>query len=581
MPCCAPAIRLPCRPCSRCWLNAPLPLAWQTEEILYRLAGEQNPTASLGSGKEEERRKCRAAWETWWKANEAKIDIAKIRNEEPLRGLTVVTEFDGEQGGRVWEFGPDGKMRWQIKNLSGPNDVQMLPGGRVLIAERNGNRVTERDREGKILWEYASTNNSPIAAQRLPNGNTLIATFNQLLEVSPDKRTVQTHTNPSGFRHALRLRNGHILYIASNGQVVELDAQFKEVRTITPEMHGGGASYWASVEPLPNGRFLLALGTSGKVIEIDGTGKIQWQCDVPNVVFATRLAQRQHDGEQFRGPRAHRIRPQLQGSASHHAGWPAVRVQTVLNGFRFGTPYLLATAKTSARRRVAKYSRHQRLAVSPFFVERYHVYFAASALVESSRRRHAVADSPCPFRSATLPPVVRSVGGECRTAAACGPVRTSDVGSCRRTIVGKCDAGTLRQCSRQVALHGYDSGLRDPGRVGPRRHGRRLQGAAPQTEARRGVEDDPGGQPRRCGGPGTLPDGGGGDRALAAPNIVQVYEVGEHEGKPFFSLEFCGGGSLEKKLNGTPLPAREAAALVETLARAMQAAHEQQSSIAT
>src|SRR5207253_3852841 len=31
-------------------------------------------------------------------------------------------------------------------------------------------------------------------------------------------------------------------------------------------------------------------------------------------------------------------------------------------------------------------------------------------------------------------------------------------------------------------------------------------------------------------------------------NIVQVYEVGEHEGKPFFSLEFCGGGSLERKL---------------------------------
>ncbi len=61
---------------------------------------------------------------------------------------------------------------------------------------------------------------------------------------------------------------------------------------------------------------------------------------------------------------------------------------------------------------------------------------------------------------------------------------------------------------------------------------------------------------------------------LQHPNIVQVHEVGEHEGKPFFSLEFCGGGSLEKKLNGTPLPAREAAALVETLAWAMQAAHD-------
>jgi formylglycine-generating enzyme required for sulfatase activity len=61
---------------------------------------------------------------------------------------------------------------------------------------------------------------------------------------------------------------------------------------------------------------------------------------------------------------------------------------------------------------------------------------------------------------------------------------------------------------------------------------------------------------------------------LRHSNIVQVYEVGEHEGKPYFSLEFCGGGSLEKKLDGTPQPPGEAAALVETLARAMQAAHE-------
>jgi WD40 repeat protein/tRNA A-37 threonylcarbamoyl transferase component Bud32 len=61
---------------------------------------------------------------------------------------------------------------------------------------------------------------------------------------------------------------------------------------------------------------------------------------------------------------------------------------------------------------------------------------------------------------------------------------------------------------------------------------------------------------------------------LQHPNIVQVYEVGEHDGLPFFSLEFCPGGSLEKKLNGTPLPAREAAGLAETLARAVQAAHE-------
>jgi serine/threonine protein kinase len=61
---------------------------------------------------------------------------------------------------------------------------------------------------------------------------------------------------------------------------------------------------------------------------------------------------------------------------------------------------------------------------------------------------------------------------------------------------------------------------------------------------------------------------------LQHPNIVQIYEVGEHNGKPFFSLEFCSGGSLADRLDGTPLPPEQAAELVEVLARAVQAAHD-------
>ncbi len=61
---------------------------------------------------------------------------------------------------------------------------------------------------------------------------------------------------------------------------------------------------------------------------------------------------------------------------------------------------------------------------------------------------------------------------------------------------------------------------------------------------------------------------------LQHPNIVQVFEIGEHRGLPFFSLEYCAGGPLDKKLNGTPLASNEAAKLVQTLARAMHAAHE-------
>jgi serine/threonine protein kinase len=60
---------------------------------------------------------------------------------------------------------------------------------------------------------------------------------------------------------------------------------------------------------------------------------------------------------------------------------------------------------------------------------------------------------------------------------------------------------------------------------------------------------------------------------LQHPNIVQVFEVGEHEGQPYFSLEFIEGGSLADFLKGEPQPPRDAAELVRTLALAVQHAH--------
>jgi serine/threonine protein kinase len=60
---------------------------------------------------------------------------------------------------------------------------------------------------------------------------------------------------------------------------------------------------------------------------------------------------------------------------------------------------------------------------------------------------------------------------------------------------------------------------------------------------------------------------------LAHPDIVQIHEVGEAGGLPFFSLEYVGGGSLRERLGGTPWPAADDARLVERLARAMHEAH--------
>src|SRR5438067_640195 len=44
---------------------------------------------------------------------------------------------------------------------------------------------------------------------------------------------------------------------------------------------------------------------------------------------------------------------------------------------------------------------------------------------------------------------------------------------------------------------------------------------------------------------------------LQHPNIVQIFDVGEHEGRPYLSLEFCAGGSLASRLQGTPLASGE------------------------
>ncbi len=61
---------------------------------------------------------------------------------------------------------------------------------------------------------------------------------------------------------------------------------------------------------------------------------------------------------------------------------------------------------------------------------------------------------------------------------------------------------------------------------------------------------------------------------LDHPNIVKVFDVGEHDGKPYFALEFCNGGSLAEKIQQNPLTAKKAAEIVAEVAEGMAHAHE-------
>jgi serine/threonine-protein kinase len=61
---------------------------------------------------------------------------------------------------------------------------------------------------------------------------------------------------------------------------------------------------------------------------------------------------------------------------------------------------------------------------------------------------------------------------------------------------------------------------------------------------------------------------------LRHPNVVQIHDIGDSAGRPYFTMEFVEGGSLADKLADKPQPARQAAALLATLAGAVQAAHD-------
>lgn len=269
--------------------DGPVSIAWQAEELLCRLAADQAPPVSIGGGVEAERRKCRDAWSAWWRERGTQLDLAGLDVEQRTLGLTLIVAFDGYgHQGKVWETRGDGKPRWEIASVQGPIDAQVLPGNRVLIAEHNARKVSERDLQGKVLWEFAIPNSQyPVACQRLPGGSTFIATYNQVFEVSADNKLLYSYPCKQGIIYsAQKQRNGHIVYVTSNGTLVELDESGKEVRSLRIGAIGG----WVTVEALPGGRFLVPQSSTGKVVELDGEGKVALSYNVANANSVSKLA---------------------------------------------------------------------------------------------------------------------------------------------------------------------------------------------------------------------------------------------------------------------------------------------------
>ena len=129
---------------------------------------------------------------------------------------------------------------------------------------------------------------------------------------------------------------------------------------------------------------------------------------------------------------------------------------------------------------------------------------------------------------------------------------------------------TVAEASGLAAIPGYELLAEAAAR-----HGHRLQGEADEFEPPGRVQTHP---QCRAGHAAERARFRVEAEAAATPsrNIVEIHEVGEHLGQPFFSMELVEGGTLEQFLAGQSQSAAQAAALIRTLALAIHEAHERQ-----
>ena len=255
------------------------------EEYLQRVAGERAPE-NLPSGDDSTARKKRQqAWGQWWKTNGERVTLVDryppAGTERYLGHILLVIANTGE----IIELGPDRKVRWKMNGLMNPRDVQVLGNDRLLIAEWNAQRVSERNRRGDILWQKQLPGSYPLSAQRLRNGHTFITCNNKLLEVDRGGNEIFSINRPQqDVVIARRMRDGQIILVSTTRRCIRMDTTGKELKSFTMQM-----VWQTGVNILPNGHIINPATWMNRVTEYDADGKTVWEMTATQPQSATRL----------------------------------------------------------------------------------------------------------------------------------------------------------------------------------------------------------------------------------------------------------------------------------------------------
>ncbi len=180
-----------------------IPLAWQAEELLHWVAGDEAPAAKVGAGSAEQRQKCRAAWQAWWQHHGAKVDLAQLMQHPRRPGLLLATRPGSTFG--IELLGCDGQPRFQLSLPKCFEPVYWLSGGRLLVGAKEASDdpypsdgVAVYDLHGKLLW---SRGRRPAVCQPLPNGSIFLSADQWLCNPPLTNKWVFGPTGKEVFRH--------------------------------------------------------------------------------------------------------------------------------------------------------------------------------------------------------------------------------------------------------------------------------------------------------------------------------------------------------------------------------------------
>ncbi len=161
----------------------------------------------------------------------------------------------------------------------------------IIVADHDNRKVIKIKDDGTLLWD--ATNNNGHDVQLLPNGNLLIVNTPVVQEVRPDRTVAWEVGKPvvEVAESAQRLPNGNTV-IADNGRhrVIEVTPAREVVwQFVVENTNHRPRPTMRQVRRLPNGNTLICASTQDRVIEVAPDGQIVWSFAIPFPYLATRL----------------------------------------------------------------------------------------------------------------------------------------------------------------------------------------------------------------------------------------------------------------------------------------------------